>query len=615
VEELEDRRVLAATPPSFVGLAVTSPINENAFAELTGNLSDPTLGLSFSVQVNWGDSSPVETFTFGPSTAVLTPIDLTHQYVGNPPGHPSQTYTINLTATASDNLTGTGTIPVTVNSVPPTLDALQATPTVDNGYTTLTGFILDQSPVHSYTLAVSWGDGTSADVFTYPAGTTSFDLTHQYLEAAPDSSGNTFRISVTVTDDEGLTGTGSTAVTVTDVPPTLDALQATPVSIGNPTTLTGFVLDQGTLNTHTLTINWGDNTPPQAISLAAGVTTFSVPHTYANSPPGQLSGNFTINITVADNHGGTGTGSTTVLVSKQPPTVTLAGSNTAEPGGLYFLNLTYIVPGTDAISSTIVNWGDGTVETFTGAPPQVVHRFPLTSASFTISAQVVNADGTFASANTLTVTTRFSSAGQNLVTAQFFDLLGHPPDTTTLTTLGNSLDHGLITPFQVAGDIESSPEFRMREVQTLYQRTLGRAPDAAGLNNGTMFLLSGGTLKRLQAALLGSDEFFAKNGGSGGFLEGLYLSVLGRDVEPAVVAAIDGRVNQGSAARTQIALSVVQSVEADTLTVKILYQQYLKRPADPLGLALDVDALQHGAPEEAIIAVLISSPEYIQAHR
>jgi hypothetical protein len=132
-----------------------------------------------------------------------------------------------------------------------------------------------------------------------------------------------------------------------------------------------------------------------------------------------------------------------------------------------------------------------------------------------------------------------------------------------------------------------------------------------------MFLLSGGTVEQLRAVLLGSDEFFNGPGGRTGasFLNALYENVLGRAVDPAALMAVGGLANQGSAARTQIALAVLQSVEADTILVNDLYLQFLKRPADPLGLALAVNNLQHGAPDEAIIAVLIGSPEYVQAHQ
>jgi hypothetical protein len=271
VEELEDRCLLSGTP-LLVNLSATSPINENASTELTGDISEPDSGDSFTLQVNWGDGSPLDKVNIGPSTAPLTPIDLKHQYGGNPPGHPSSTYHVGLLVTdIDDSLTSSNSIDVTVKSVAPTLDGLKATPINEGGVTDLTGSITDLSSVHSYSLAVDWGDGSTPDTFTFAPGTTTFDVTHQYLAPPPGSMGSgDYTINATVTDDENLSGSGSTTVLVSDVAPTIDGLQATPVTAGDMTTLTGSVLDQNSQDTPTLAINWGDTTPVQMVDLGKG---------------------------------------------------------------------------------------------------------------------------------------------------------------------------------------------------------------------------------------------------------------------------------------------------------------------------------------------------------
>src|SRR5262249_5124794 len=58
------------------------------------------------------------------------------------------------------------------------------------------------------------------------------------------------------------------------------------------------------------------------------------------------------------------------------------------------------------------------------------------------------------------------------------------------------------------------------------------------------------------------------------------------------------------------ALAILASRESDTLEVRNLYTQYLRRAADPGGLNNFVNALQAGLPNEAVIATLVGSQEF-----
>jgi len=77
---------------------------------------------------------------------------------------------------------------VTVNNVAPVLGSLAATTINENGATTLTGTITDPGTPDTFTLDVNWGDPLSPNnvqQVTFAAGTTSFTLTHQYLDDNP----------------------------------------------------------------------------------------------------------------------------------------------------------------------------------------------------------------------------------------------------------------------------------------------------------------------------------------------------------------------------------------------------------------------------------------------
>ena len=98
--------------PTVNDLAVTSPINENDFAFLTGTIVDPGTLDTFTLDVDWGDGSPSTTFQVVETGALGT---RTHTYDDGPATH-------TVTVTVDDGTdTGSATFEVTVANVPPTI--------------------------------------------------------------------------------------------------------------------------------------------------------------------------------------------------------------------------------------------------------------------------------------------------------------------------------------------------------------------------------------------------------------------------------------------------------------------------------------------------------------
>ena len=99
-EPLEPRLLLNVAP-SLVDVVVETPsINENGIAVLSGDIVDPDSQDTFTLTVDWGDGSPVETFNYGAGT---TSFSETHQYLDdNPTGTPSDVYAISVTLTDDD---------------------------------------------------------------------------------------------------------------------------------------------------------------------------------------------------------------------------------------------------------------------------------------------------------------------------------------------------------------------------------------------------------------------------------------------------------------------------------------------------------------------------------
>jgi Tol biopolymer transport system component len=194
---------------------------------------------------------------------------------------------------------------------PPELSNVTVTPQISEGeIATLSGSMFSPDGSQSLSLTVNWGDGSPEQAFNYPAGTTSFVETHQYLDNLFDIP---YIVNLTLTTANG-SDSETAVVEVNNVVPTLSASNPLPVVVGTPLTLTGTISDPGTLDTQTVNINWGDGSPNTNLNVAAGVTNFSANHTYA------ALGAFPINITASDDDGGNATPVNIIAGVAPPPT-------------------------------------------------------------------------------------------------------------------------------------------------------------------------------------------------------------------------------------------------------------------------------------------------------
>lgn len=200
------------------------------------------------------------------------------------------------------------------NNNPPTFNSVTvSSPINENDSAVLIGNIASSNAADSFVLSVNWGDNSPVQTFNYPAGTTSFAETHRYLDDNPTATASdVYQVSLTLTTSGG-SDTDTTAVTVSNVAPTITNLSVNSINIivGSIATLNGNINDVGTLDTHKITINWGDGAS-DTFNLAAGVASFSIPHSF------NTVGNFNIGVTATDDDGGTTNanyGATTV-----PPT-------------------------------------------------------------------------------------------------------------------------------------------------------------------------------------------------------------------------------------------------------------------------------------------------------
>jgi parallel beta-helix repeat protein len=200
-----------------------------------------------------------------------------------------------------------------------------------------------------------------------------------------------------------------------------------------------------------------------------------------------------------------------------------------------------------------------------------------------------------------------ASANQVFVESVFETLLGRPAGTGAAGFV-SELNAGAAT-VTVVLQIEASLEYRMDQVQALYQHYLHRNADAVGLQGFANFLGQGGTLKQVAAVLTGSQEYFDLHGDStNAFLDALYQDVLGRQVDPGGRAGFSQAL-AGGMTRGQAASLILGSAEYQGNLVQADFQSFLGRSAEPAAQAFFVNELQHGGSDQLVLAQVLGSNE------
>ncbi|MCI0641905.1 MAG: PKD domain-containing protein [Gemmataceae bacterium] len=205
-----------------------------------------------------------------------------------------------------------------------------------------------------YTFQWNFGDGTTSSPSSSPT------INHTYAD------NGTYTATLSVTDFFGLVGTDTALVTVNNAAPSSLNLTRSAASIdeNNTLTLNGSFADPGTLDTHSVVIQWGDGTST-TLNLAANVTTFSANHLYADNPADQANGSFNIQVSVKDNSNAQTTASTSVQVVNQAPSnLTLTRSATSiDENNSLTLDGSFADAGTLDTHQVVIQWGDGTSST------------------------------------------------------------------------------------------------------------------------------------------------------------------------------------------------------------------------------------------------------------
>jgi PKD repeat protein len=342
------------------------------------------------------------------------------------------------------------TTTVHVQNAAPTLTNITGDTINENSVATIKATIVDPSTTDTFEVHADWLDGSTATISglgaadaTGTVGTTSYQwtaasrslqLSHQYLDDGfTTAASDTYNVSLTAKDDDGdMTGPYTAPVVVNDLPPVLVVPLSQNVFEGDTLNLSGsggapalgLVLDTGTLDTQTATVNWGDGTATQSATVipVMGAAALGGTHVYGDD------GTYTVTVTVTDKDGKSDTDSFSVNVANRNPVVTVPPGNQSvfEGTTLSFAELAkFTDAGFDnpanpnaAVLPNIsdpkhesftydINWGDG-IGAVNGASVADTNGGPGTPSSGTIAGSHTYADdGTY----TVTVTVHDDNGG------------------------------------------------------------------------------------------------------------------------------------------------------------------------------------------------------------
>ena len=323
----------------------------------------------FTATVDWGDGSPSEPVALDSKNRY----ELQHLYADN------GLYTVTVTAINSEGTAGTGTVLLTVNNVPPIVDVGENV-TADAGVAfERAGTVVDPG-ADELTATVDYGDGGGKQALAIAADGT-VTLSHTWTVEGY------FPVAVEVTDDDGGVGKHTVLVGVGVDPLLLDAGEDPTLDEGEPFAFVGTFSDTQMPIVGAI-VDYGDGTGEQALSIDADGFTFALSHTYADE------GDFDVLITMSDEFGNVGVATLLAAVANVVPVVEVGSDVTQELGDTFSRTASFVDPGDDEWTATVV-WGDGSEEeTLVVAPDKTIelsHAFE-TSGSFTVKLTVDDGD-------------------------------------------------------------------------------------------------------------------------------------------------------------------------------------------------------------------------------
>jgi PKD repeat protein len=277
-------------------------------------------------------------------------------------------YVATVTVTDNDGDSDEISLSIQVSNVPPYVSIVAQPEEIDEGgYVKFSGSFDDPGD-DTHTFLWEFGDSSSA--------TDSLEQNHQY-----DDEGE-YEVSLTVTDDDGGTGTAGVTITVNNVAPTATFGDDGPKDEGDKVTVSfSNQYDPGTSDTFTYSFDWDNDGVFEVVDQSSA----SASNTWKNE------GEYVVSGRIKDNDGGCSDYRTIVIVWNVAPSIDSFIVSPTEPvklGNDVTVTAKYSDPGDDTLTTTI-HWGDGKTSTVTGYEIGVTHEYAATGV-YTITLEVTD---------------------------------------------------------------------------------------------------------------------------------------------------------------------------------------------------------------------------------
>ena len=210
-----------------------------------------------------------------------------------------------------------------------------------------------------------------------------------------------------------------------------------------------------------------------------------------------------------------------------------------------------------------------------------------------------------------------SAVTENQVVNLFRAFLDRVPQSSGLSSWSSALESGRLSVGQMAERILYSHEYLNRVVTGSFEGYLDRLPNSVGLVSYAVALQGGASQEDVAARILGSYEYFVRNGSDNGlFVKALYRDVLARDANEPGLKAHVGQLANGST-RAQVAYAILTSVESGAQSAGHAYWEVLGREGT-LGELSEWSGgtLSAGNPwggRTAVLAGVAGSPEGVRS--
>jgi hypothetical protein len=200
------------------------------------------------------------------------------------------------------------------------------------------------------------------------------------------------------------------------------------------------------------------------------------------------------------------------------------------------------------------------------------------------------------------------------ITTLYNKVLGRNPEASGLQFYLNIVTGGYQNQrILTAQSIASSTEARTNLIKADFLKFLGRPASSTDVTMWLSQFNGGLSDQQFVAHLVGSGEYFANpqkgNNNNVTWLQSAFQDIVGRPLDAANQSLYLGQLNNG-AALTTVALTIATSQDAYTQNTQSLFQTYLHRTAAPVDLAFWVAQFTAGVSTEFILGGIIGSQEY-----